>query len=146
MESPIKNLWKLFYYGKKWKHFLVCQNIRISSPRNGANGRITNIQFTWFKTCSVIFHSLTSKPTQWMGNQLFTGHTFVLSTFSIHETARWHQKNNRNGGIVPCYSFTHKIQIYTGYSFWDRLRNFLHKITLCNCLSVHKLNKLGKFW
>ena len=33
----------------------------------------------------------------------------------------------------------------TGYSFWDRLRNFLHKFTWI-VLSVHKLNKLGKFW
>ena len=37
MESPIKNLWKLFYYGKKkLKQFLVCQQFQISSPRNGA--------------------------------------------------------------------------------------------------------------
>ena len=33
----------------------------------------------------------------------------------------------------------------TGYSFWDQLRNFLHKFTRI-VLSVHKLNKLGKFW
>ena len=33
----------------------------------------------------------------------------------------------------------------TGYSFWDRLRNFLHKFTWI-VLSVHNLNKLGKFW
>ena len=31
-----------------------------------------------------------------------------------------------------------------GYSFWDRLRNFLQKFTWI-FLSVHKLNKLGKF-
>ena len=31
------------------------------------------------------------------------------------------------------------------YSFWDRLCNFLHKFTWI-VLSVHKLNKLGKFW
>ena len=34
---------------------------------------------------------------------------------------------------------------FTGYSFWDRLRNFLHKFTWI-FLSVHKLNKLDKFW
>ena len=34
---------------------------------------------------------------------------------------------------------------HTGYSFWDRLRNFLHKFTWI-VLSVHKLNKLDKFW
>ena len=33
----------------------------------------------------------------------------------------------------------------TGYSFWDRLRNFLHKFTWI-VLSFHKLNKVGKFW
>ena len=33
----------------------------------------------------------------------------------------------------------------TGYSFWDWLLNFLHKFTWI-VLSVHKLNKLGKFW
>ena len=32
----------------------------------------------------------------------------------------------------------------TGFSFWDRLHNFLHKFTWI-VLSVHKLNKLGKF-
>ena len=32
----------------------------------------------------------------------------------------------------------------TGYSFWDRLHNFLQKFTWI-VLSVHKLNKLGKF-
>ena len=30
-------------------------------------------------------------------------------------------------------------------SFWDWLRNFLHKFSWIG-LSVHKLNKLGKFW
>ena len=34
---------------------------------------------------------------------------------------------------------------YTGYSFWDRMRNFSHKFTQI-VLSVHKLKKLGKFW
>ena len=33
----------------------------------------------------------------------------------------------------------------TGYSFWDQLCNFLHKFTRI-VLSVHKLNKPGKFW
>ena len=33
----------------------------------------------------------------------------------------------------------------TGYYFWDRLRNYLHKSTWI-VLSIHKLNKLGKFW
>ena len=36
------------------------------------------------------------------------------------------------------------LYICTGYSFWDRLRK-LHKFTWI-VLSVHKLNKLGKFW
>ena len=35
--------------------------------------------------------------------------------------------------------------VHTGYSFWDQLHNFLHKFTWI-VLSVHKLNKLGKFW
>ena len=40
----------------------------------------------------------------------------------------------------------HKFDIVcTGYSFWDRLCNFLHKSTWL-VLSVHNLNKLGKFW
>ena len=33
----------------------------------------------------------------------------------------------------------------TGYSLWDRLRNFLHKFTWI-VLSFHYLNKLGRFW
>ena len=37
------------------------------------------------------------------------------------------------------------VHHFTGYSFWDRLRNFLH-IFAWIVLSVHKLNKLGKFW
>ena len=35
--------------------------------------------------------------------------------------------------------------MHTDCSFWDWLRNFLHKFTWI-VLSVHKLNKLGKFW
>ena len=35
-------------------------------------------------------------------------------------------------------------EVHTGYSFWDQLQNFLHKFTWI-VLSVHKLNKLGKF-
>ena len=38
-----------------------------------------------------------------------------------------------------------KSKLVTGYSFWDRLRNFWRKFTWI-VLSVHKLNKLGKFW
>ena len=34
---------------------------------------------------------------------------------------------------------------FTGYSFWDRLGNFLLKFTWI-VFSVHKLNKLGKLW
>ena len=37
------------------------------------------------------------------------------------------------------------VHHFTGYSFWDRLRNLLH-IFAWIVLSVHKLNKLGKFW
>ena len=33
----------------------------------------------------------------------------------------------------------------SGYSFWDRLRNFLQNFTQI-VLSVHKLNKPSKFW
>ena len=33
----------------------------------------------------------------------------------------------------------------TGYSFWDWLRIFLHKVAWI-VFTVHKLNKLGKFW
>ena len=38
-----------------------------------------------------------------------------------------------------------QICLSTGYSFWDGLHKFLHKFTWI-VLSVHKLNKLGKFW
>ena len=41
--------------------------------------------------------------------------------------------------------FKHTVHLGTGYSFWDRLCNFLHKFTWI-VLTVHKLNKLGKFW
>ena len=34
---------------------------------------------------------------------------------------------------------------FTGYSLWDQPHNFLHKFTRI-VLSLHKLNKLGKFW
>ena len=44
-------------------------------------------------------------------------------------------KLNRKENNVKC----------TGYTFWDRLRNFLHKFTWI-VLSVHKFNKLDKFW
>ena len=51
--------------------------------------------------------------------------------------------------IVNAETWIHNIccpgrELFTGYSFWDRLRNFLHKF-IWIVLSVHKLNKLGKF-
>ena len=48
-------------------------------------------------------------------------------------------------GKVPVIKSCDGLFFCTGYSFWDRLRNFLHKFTWI-VLSVHKLNKLGKFW
>ena len=39
----------------------------------------------------------------------------------------------------------HELLIQIMYSFWDRFHNFLHKFTWI-VLSVHNLNKLGKFW
>ena len=41
--------------------------------------------------------------------------------------------------------YTYIIFTDTGYSFWEWLRNFWCKFTWI-VLSVHKLNKLGKFW
>ena len=50
-----------------------------------------------------------------------------------------------NWCVRPTFCKTIGFSVATGYSFWDRLRNFLHKFTWV-VLSVHKLNKLGKFW
>ena len=47
-----------------------------------------------------------------------------FSNWEIHSETKWNKNAN------------------TGYSFWDRLRNFLNKLTWI-VLSVHKLNKLG---
>ena len=53
--------------------------------------------------------------------------SLVFSFSLLHMWAKKHKKSS------------------TGYSFWDRLRNFLLKFTWI-VLSVHKFDKLGKFW
>ena len=54
--------------------------------------------------------------------------------------------NTRFGGFFQNMNFTGFLfLIKHKYSLWDRLRNFLLKSTWI-VLSVHKLNKLGKFW
>ena len=45
----------------------------------------------------------------------------------------------------PKYFWFNEMVFFTGYYFWDLLRNFLHKY-IWIILTVHKLNKLGKFW
>ena len=40
---------------------------------------------------------------------------------------------------------SHATEEVTGYSFWDRFHNFLHRFTWI-VLALHKLNKLGKLW
>ena len=50
--------------------------------------------------------------------------------------------------LTRCPWSDHEILWYkscTGYSFWDRLHNFLPKLTWI-VLLVHKLNKLCRFW
>ena len=46
--------------------------------------------------------------------------------------------------LTPLVTADLSKYLCTGYSFWDRLRNFLHKFTWI-VLSVQKLNKLGKY-
>ena len=53
--------------------------------------------------------------------------------FTSHNMAETFLKLHLNAGLFDCN---------TGYSYWDGLRNFLHKFTWI-FLSVHKLNKLG---
>ena len=48
-------------------------------------------------------------------------------------------------GGTPHSEAFQKVDQDTGYSFWDGLCNFVHKFTWI-VLSVHTLNKLGKFW
>ena len=59
------------------------------------------------------------------------------------------QPSNRAKSMKQNMKMTNfKIQLGnadTGYSFWDWLRNFLHKFPWI-ILSVHKLNKIWKFW
>ena len=51
----------------------------------------------------------------------------------------WILKTNKS----PCLDSV--LWLRTGYSFWDRLHNYLHKFPWI-VLSVHKLNKIWKFW
>ena len=43
------------------------------------------------------------------------------------------------------YIYGSTYLVLTGHSFWDRLRSCLHAFTWI-VLSVHTLNKMGKFW
>ena len=59
----------------------------------------------------------------------------------------WHLLHNEKKTVKIFSFFVAFLENlnFTGYSFWDRLRNFFHKFTRI-VLSVHKLNKVGKFW
>ena len=61
---------------------------------------------------------------------------------STRESKEWVTKTTKSSLRLPHTS--HNYWWYS-YSFWNRLRNFLHKFTWI-VLSVYKLNKLGKFW
>ena len=58
-------------------------------------------------------------------------------------------KRRRSPRLIPTTNDASSLAVEetkgTGYSFWDRLRNFLHKFSWI-VLSVHKLNKLDKYW
>ena len=55
------------------------------------------------------------------------------------------QQSNNTIKNSPATSQQQGKRQHTGYSFWDRFLDFLHKFRWI-VLSVHKLNKLGKFW
>ena len=65
----------------------------------------------------------------------------------------WTQQLSRNSCLIMFLLrtwiskglFYTSLAFFTGYSFWDWLRNFLHKFPWI-VLSVHKLNKIWKFW
>ena len=66
----------------------------------------------------------------------------------FHHPCNQNSFRNNNSAYLPLtLNQEDKFQTYfgTGDSFWDPLRNFLHKFTRI-VLSVYKLNKLGKFW
>ena len=66
-----------------------------------------------------------------------------LASFLV-KVRNW--KNEGNAGrSALAWSVRGIHKKWTGYSFWDRLRHFLQKFTRI-VLSVHEVNKLGKFW
>ena len=74
-----------------------------------------------------------------INDQLCQHHSYLTRFSQRHKFKIW-----ICGYLGACY-LKLAISLSTGYSFWDRLRNFLLKFTWI-VLSVHKLNKLGKFW
>ena len=72
-------------------------------------------------------HTVWSKPLQSCITMLIFD--FFFNVFSV-------------GQLISTKTST---KFFTGYSFWDWLRIFLHKFTW-SVSSVHKLNKLGNFW
>ena len=96
-------------------------------------------------TCSSIemFDSNPSNNWSWV-NPFF----WILSPYSFIVHCSWILRGAYCHPLIffAVSSFAKEMaSVLTGYSFWDRLRNFLHKFTWI-VLSVHKLNKLGKFW
>ena len=66
-----------------------------------------------------------------------------LTHISLTEEFKLRQQHIRKGWEKPLRKYVKLLQ-GAGYSFWDRLRKFLHKFTWI-VLSVHKLNKVVKY-
>ena len=115
----------------------------------------------YYDICSI--NKLSHRATNWKKNdaKMTNLHPLYRSLWFLHAnlirlTANFHLIVWTNSSWTRWASFPRDLiffgrsfwylkKIITGYSFWDWWCNFLHKFTWI-VLSVHKLNKLGKFW
>ena len=98
-----------------------------------------------------IFWNFFARSVGSLGNNLVvlcSSHLHFIAWFEVIKDSFFTSKNKHSNYMyivlkdseisnLTCFNF-----ILTGYSFWDRMRNSLHKFTWI-VLSVHKLNKLG---
>ena len=92
---------------------------------------------------SLIAQTKISRRSKHFRSWIYLGQSGYLMIFAVKRRTCLLLSNHKNNQSSNLTIKNHYLD--TGYSFWDRLHNFLHKF-IWIVFSVHKLNKLGKFW
>ena len=116
----------------KYLQIIMEKKLRIKLRKNCVS-RPESTYAAWFIRCLSVYTPLSKNNCVENCVNSNAGQSNFLCTMTC--MTQKHDRFNISGLVLTL----------TGYSFWDRLRSFLHKFTRI-VLSVHNLNKPGKFW